>query len=257
MTATAILSTVKPCKKCGASDRYSSGDCRPCHIDRSARKRKEQPEQVALQNARTRAKHIEKHKAKSALWREKNKEKKAASDLAWRTANVDRIKKTKSIYYEKNKEEIAKKTESWRSNNPEKVKKYNDKAYEKDCETIKKRSAIWAINNPEKIKSSSAKFRKDHPDLRIIWESNRRARKRASGGKLSEGITEKLFKLQKGKCACCKQKLGDDYHLDHVMPLALGGSNTDENMQLLRSECNLKKNAKHPVDFMQSRGFLL
>jgi 5-methylcytosine-specific restriction endonuclease McrA len=51
--------------------------------------------------------------------------------------------------------------------------------------------------------------------------------------------------------------LGDNYHIDHIMPLALGGSNTDDNIQLLRQRCNNQKCAKHPVDFMQSRGFLL
>jgi len=53
------------------------------------------------------------------------------------------------------------------------------------------------------------------------------------------------------------QPLGDDFHMDHIMPIALGGSNTDDNMQLLRKECNLQKQAKHPIDFMQSRGLLL
>lgn len=70
-------------------------------------------------------------------------------------------------------------------------------------------------------------------------------------------IAERLFKLQRGKCACCKQPLGDDYHMDHIMPLSLGGSNTDDNIQLLRAKCNQQKSAKHPVDFMQQRGFLI
>lgn len=56
---------------------------------------------------------------------------------------------------------------------------------------------------------------------------------------------------------CCGLPLGDNYHIDHIMPLALGGSNTDDNIQLLRQRCNNQKCAKHPVDFMQSRGFLL
>jgi 5-methylcytosine-specific restriction endonuclease McrA len=87
---------------------------------------------------------------------------------------------------------------------------------------------------------------------------NRRARKNASAGKLSFNLAEKLFKLQHGKCACgCKKHLGKDYHLDHIMPLALGGANTDNNIQLLRKQCNWQKHAKHPIDFMQSRGFLL
>lgn len=45
--------------------------------------------------------------------------------------------------------------------------------------------------------------------------------------------------------------------MDHVVPLALGGPHHDSNMQLLRKLCNLRKSAKHPVDYMQSKGKLL
>lgn len=45
--------------------------------------------------------------------------------------------------------------------------------------------------------------------------------------------------------------------MDHILPLALGGTNVDENIQLLRKRCNLQKCAMHPVDFMQSKGRLL
>lgn len=86
---------------------------------------------------------------------------------------------------------------------------------------------------------------------------NRRARKRSSGGVISPGLARKLFKLQSGKCACCGLSLGGDYHMDHIMPIAMGGPNEDRNIQLLRAACNIQKTAKHPVDFMQSRGFLL
>jgi hypothetical protein len=41
------------------------------------------------------------------------------------------------------------------------------------------------------------------------------------------------------------------------MPLAKGGTNTDNNMQLLKATCNQQKHAKDPVEFMQSRGFLI
>ena len=70
-------------------------------------------------------------------------------------------------------------------------------------------------------------------------------------------IVEKLLKLQKGKCPCCSLPLGDDFHLDHKMPLALGGDHVDDNMQLLKARCNMQKRASNPIDFMQSRGFLL
>lgn len=40
-------------------------------------------------------------------------------------------------------------------------------------------------------------------------------------------------------------------------PLARGGTNQRTNLQLLCPPCNLSKSAKDPIDFMQSRGFLL
>ena len=146
-----------------------------------------------------------------------------------------------------NHEKAKANTAKWVAANPEKVKAYRAKD-----------SAKWRAANPDKVKAIKAKWDADNPEACRIHDQNRRARKRANGGKLSQGLAAKLFKLQRGKCACgCKQPLGDDYHLDHRMPLALGGPNTDDNMQLLRKLCNLQKHAKHPIDFMQQRGFLL
>jgi 5-methylcytosine-specific restriction endonuclease McrA len=109
--------------------------------------------------------------------------------------------------------------------------------------------------NKEHCNAVVAARRAANTEATRIQKLNRRGR--ASGGKLSKGLSVRLFKLQRGKCACCGQPLGTDYHLDHIMPLALGGSNTDENIQLLRATCNRQKNAKHPIDFTQQRGFLL
>lgn len=130
----------------------------------------------------------------------------------------------------------------------------------------------YAANNPEKIKQAQAKYKAQHPERRKAsvkkWDTNntearrihrhtRRARKMESGGVLSVGLAKKLFQLQKGKCACCKKPLGVGYQLDHIIPIALGGPNTDTNIQLLRALCNRQKGAKHPIDFMQGRGLLL
>lgn len=41
------------------------------------------------------------------------------------------------------------------------------------------------------------------------------------------------------------------------MPLAKGGEHTPFNIQLLCPRCNVRKSAKHPVDFMQENGYLL
>lgn len=117
--------------------------------------------------------------------------------------------------------------------------------------------AAWTAANKERKKASDAKWRAENPEACRMKTLRRRALKREVGGTLSKGLSERLFKLQRGKCACCGKKLGENYHLDHIMPLALGGTNTDDNMQLLRAKCNLQKNAKHPVEFMRQRGFLI
>ena len=113
------------------------------------------------------------------------------------------------------------------------------------------------LANHEKMRATTKAWRKANPEATRVNNQNRRCRKRANGGKLSKGLSAKLFKLQRGLCPCCQQPLGADFHLDHIMPLSLGGMNIDSNIQLLRQSCNQQKSAKHPVEFMQSRGFLI
>lgn len=119
------------------------------------------------------------------------------------------------------------------------------------------KNRAYKAANKDKHRADVAAWQRANPEKRRIHHQNRRARKRDAGGKLSSGLAEKLYQLQKGKCVCCGEPLGKDYQLDHIMPLALGGSNDDDNIQLLRSQCNNFKRAKHPIDFMQYRGFLL
>ena len=84
-----------------------------------------------------------------------------------------------------------------------------------------------------------------------------RRRRIADSGSLSKNVAEIKGKFQRGRCACCGVKLNGAHHIDHIIPIALGGTNTDDNIQLLCPSCNLRKSAKHPVDYMQSLGYLL
>ena len=145
-------------------------------------------------------------------------------------------------YDSKNREKKTAASKAWFVANPGKKKEY---------------AARWYAANIEKHAEHHKKWRKDHPDARRIQRQTRRARKKSVGGTLSKNLVQTLLTLQKGKCACCGAELGDNFHLDHIMPLALGGANEDWNMQLLTSRCNIQKSALHPVDFMQSRGFLI
>ena len=52
-----------------------------------------------------------------------------------------------------------------------------------------------------------------------------------------------LYSEQGGCCAGCFKPLGEDAQVDHVVPLARGGQDVFENMQLLHGACNLRKRA--------------
>lgn len=182
---------------------------------------------------------------------------KHAISIAWQKANPAKEKARKAAYYAANSEKLKACSAAYYSANHEKVKA-NSSAWQKaNPEKHSSNGAIYREQHRDSAKAATAAWRRDNPESCMVNDHNRHARERANGGKLSQGLAAKIFKLQRGRCPCCKQPLGNDYHLDHKMPIKLGGANEDWNMQLLRKTCNLQKNAKHPIAFMQSRGFLL
>lgn len=162
-----------------------------------------------------------------------------ASKRAWNLLNAEKVKAQNS--------ERCKK---WRANNREKSKQ---RAYE------------WAKANPEKTAEAKSRWmqsnRKKHninvsawskrnrPAKRIHWQ-NYKARKLAAGGTFTKQDIKEIFNHQNGVCAICRVDISLFYHIDHIMPLSLGGSNGKENIQLLCPPCNLHKGAKHPDEYM-------
>lgn len=93
---------------------------------------------------------------------------------------------------------------------------------------------INAINRSRKARMKYARYdRHDHEDVKFVYA------------------------MQRGKCAVCRQDVGAKYHVDHVIPLALGGENGRLNLQILCPPCNLDKRSQDPIQFMQSKGMLL
>ena len=111
--------------------------------------------------------------------------------------------------------------------------------------------------NKAKIAAARREYRQKHPEAIKVQRSKRRARMAGADGAHTADDVREIFALQRGKCAACGGLLDKGFHADHIVPLALGGSNGRENIQVLCPTCNLSKRHKHPVDFMQQKGFLL
>lgn len=147
-----------------------------------------------------------------------------------------------ATYFKKNRASYAACGDRWRSKpeNSAKVLAYNSKPEVRQATNA--RTAAWARSNPE---AKKAHF------------YNRLAMKKRVGGKHTAADIKQLFRLQRGKCACCHVSIKDGYHVDHVYPLSLGGSNNKSNLQLLCPTCNLKKGAKSPERWAAENGRLL
>jgi 5-methylcytosine-specific restriction endonuclease McrA len=213
---------MKPCVKCGAVDRYSDGACRPCKKARNAA-------------------YFKKHQAEiyqsHRQWAEKNKDKANAYSAKWAAANPEKVKAYSKSYYAKNRNTLLEK--------------------QKTSATRKLYASAWRKNNREKCTQYTKLWQqKNRPKMVEKWRRHK-AKRRAISGTPSPRIIERLMQYQRGLCACCGEKLANNFHLDHILPIALGGTSEDFNLQLLCAECNIKKGAKHPVEYMQSIGKLL
>lgn len=164
-----------------------------------------------------------------------------ASEKLRYSVNVAMVHAKQRAYREAHREElIAKKREYHRENRV----------------TINEKRRELHAANPERLNKRNREWQKENLECHRAKNHNRRARKQGNGGTLSPGLRNILLKKQGGRCALCYHMLGDDIHMDHILPLKLGGPNTDNNIQLLHKKCNSRKGAKHPVDYLRSLGLL-
>lgn len=64
-----------------------------------------------------------------------------------------------------------------------------------------------------------------------------------------------MYIEQDGKCAYCKCELNGKFHIDHIQPLARGGTNYPDNLACSCAECNLSKGAKTIDEWAATRGW--
>lgn len=108
-----------------------------------------------------------------------------------------------------------------------------------DSGATRQRTRDYRKRNPEKVREFSAR------------------RKGRKLGRLPRGTIQAIGDAQRWKCAICRVGVRQNYHVDHITPLARGGEHAPKNLQLLCPACNVRKSDKDPIAYMQERGFLL
>jgi 5-methylcytosine-specific restriction endonuclease McrA len=174
--------------------------------------------------------------------------------------------------YRKNKEAIRARAKTVRDNNKERYSRYGQEDYQKhkakrktcvaqyvdkNRDAIREKQREYYQSNKEARRAKIAEWQAKNPEkykeIKRAGTLNRLALKKNAEGRHTIHDIKRIHNDQKGICNACSCDLIDGYHVDHIVPLARGGSNWPDNLQLLCPSCNTSKGAKTMEEFMKKK----
>lgn len=128
--------------------------------------------------------------------------------------------------------------------NKEEKKKYQNEWYFKNRLNKLKYTKEYRVKNKDRLNEWSREYEKD--PRRILTRSISRVKRRSRIKSFDTDITaEFLTNLweETHTCEVCEKELIDkkDAHLDHIVPLCIGGEHMSYNVRYICSQCNLKR----------------
>jgi 5-methylcytosine-specific restriction endonuclease McrA len=150
-------------------------------------------------------------------------------------------------YQSKRVEERREANIKWMKSHKDQIREARRKAYKENPNVFREKTRNWYALHPDEMAKRTRRWRSANPDKGAEYHSNRRAREKGNGGKVTAKEWRDLCERYGNKCLGCG-RTGVKLHLDHVVPLVLGGRNVIDNVQPLCKSCNSKKGAKH-IDY--------
>lgn len=105
--------------------------------------------------------------------------------------------------------------------------------------------------NPEYIRNLDREYRKRNRESIKANRATRKARLRGAGGVVSKDDILRQVSSQHSMCFWCESEVGDNYHVDHLIPIARGGTNSPDNIVISCPRCNVSRGAKMPDEFRE------
>jgi 5-methylcytosine-specific restriction endonuclease McrA len=113
--------------------------------------------------------------------------------------------------------------------------------------------AAWNEAHPDSVRDRARRYRERHPErvkatqdrhartpYRRLSAANRAAARRARCAEVIDRML--VFLIDHGRCGICGQACDpEDFHVDHVWPLARGGPHVLWNLQPTHPTCNLRR----------------
>lgn len=209
------------------------------------------PHSHVVERFTTTGRCVECNKIKCSTWQANNKDLAKEQGRKWAAENADHLREYHREWYHRDVEARRTKLRNRRASNPAELKKHNE------------RNAKWREENPNYF----VEWKKKNPDkarrLSKLSKHRRRAIEKKAVGSFTQYDLERMYLMQKGKCAYCRKPLRGKYQVDHITALSKDGTNYARNIQLLcenvkgQRSCNQLKRDADPIDFARSLGLLL
>lgn len=109
------------------------------------------------------------------------------------------------------------------------------------------RHRAWREENRERAAEAAREWRRANPERSRALNGAKRARKKALPYEYIDRT--EIYERDAGICGICGGATDpDNWHLDHIIPLARGGSHLHENVQVAHPTCNQRKWAYLPEE---------
>lgn len=193
-----------------------------------------------------RAKNPAASRAAVKRWEQANPERAAAIRAAWRLAHPDYSAEANRRWREEHPDAAA---EYYKANR-ERVAENGRRRRTENADQVAATSKAWRAANKEKVNAAARRWQKEHPEKGREIAARRRARKRAA----KADKVDLALMWGDGRCGLCRQPVDPDLQypepmsksIDHIVPLARGGTHEQANVQLAHLVCNNRKGARVP-----------
>jgi 5-methylcytosine-specific restriction endonuclease McrA len=230
---------------CGVAGKIIKGLCQRCYLKAYYRKNTEKLKTRAREWERA---NPERAKANHARKKADDPARYAAYGKAWAERNPGYPKE----FYYANRNELLAKKKAWRDANPELVKELKKAAYHADVERSRQLARAsrkrMLVNNPECLKAAQKRFKANNKDKVNADTHKRRARIKGGGGKYTRAAWQAILEHHNHTCPACGAR-NKKLTVDHVVPIAMGGANTADNIQPLCKSCNSRKHVRHTTRY--------
>lgn len=177
-----------------------------------------------------------------------------ACNRAYVQANKASVYAKNQAYREGVKEQIAVTNKHWYEKNRERILLNKRGYYERRREDILEKMALQYREHQDKIRQRRLEWRNANRDTVAHWNRLTKAQRRGAEGTHTKAEARALLERQEYCCANCEANLLlIEPHLDHFVPLILGGTNYVSNLQWLCATCNLTKGGKDPYVWLSQQ----